>query len=202
MSGKSEPVTHKVILVGDSAVGKTAIINRYIYGSVSAEHQPTVGIDFFAKSIKDGNKTVRMQIWDTAGQEKFHSLIPSYIRNSTVAIFVYDITSRQSFDDLEKWHKIVTDVAEPKLVIAANKIDLDGERQVTEEEGKKWAEAHSAKFIETSARTPTNIDELFQLVGQTSANEPVVEEAAPAEQANVIVDVKETEAPAKKGGCC
>ena len=147
-------------------------------------------------------KTFIIDYWDTAGQEKFHSLIPSYIRNSTVAIFVYDITSRQSFDDLEKWHKIVTDVAEPKLVIAANKIDLDGERQVTEEEGKKWAEAHSAKFIETSARAPTNIDELFKLVGQTTVNEPAIEEAAPAEQANVIVDVKESEAPAKKGGCC
>ena len=177
-------VTHKVILVGNSAVGKTAIINEYIYGSSSTDG-PTVGVDFFAKSIKKGQEMIRMQIWDTAGQEKFHSLIPSYIRNSTVAVFVYDITCRESFDALETWYKMVTDLAEPTIVIVGNKTDLEGQREVTEDEGRKFAEAHNGKFIETSARTKSNINELFALVGETPRPQPKVEEEPKEEKVNL-----------------
>ena len=200
MAARKDVVTHKVIFVGDSAVGKTAIINQYIYGSACSEHQPTVGIDFFAKMIKNGNQSVRMQIWDTAGQEKFHSLIPSYVRNSTVAVFVYDITSRASFDNLDKWHKMVTDLADPALIVVGNKSDLESERAVSADDGRKFAEEHKAQFIETSARTKANVNELFTLVGQTpgpKAKPETTEEAKP-EPVNVAAPVQ----PATGGSCC
>ncbi|EAY22598.1 Ras family protein [Trichomonas vaginalis G3] len=160
-------IQHKVVFVGNSAVGKTSIINQYMYDSVSADHQPTVGIDFFAKTVNYEGKSIRMQIWDTAGQEKFHSLIPSYIRDSTVAIFVFDITSRSSFEDLEKWFKMVLDIANPRLIIVGNKCDLDAEREVTKDDAEKYAIIKSADYIETSAIAPTNITELFNLIAST-----------------------------------
>ena len=157
-------VEHKVVLIGDSSVGKTAIINQFMYESIDENHQATVGIDFFAKTLVIGEKTVKMQIWDTAGQEKFRALIPSYIRDSTVALFVYDITSEESFNNLERWYKMVNDIADPAIVIVGNKLDLESNREVSEERLKQYAEEKKAKYIETSAKTPTNITELFNIV--------------------------------------
>ena len=157
-------ISHKVVFIGNSAVGKTSIINQYMFNSASHEHQPTVGIDFFAKTLTHDNKQVRLQIWDTAGQEKFHSLIPSYIRDSTVAIYVFDITSRESFESLPRWHEMVTKIANPVLIIVGNKNDLDDKREIKLEELQKFAESISAKYIETSAQSATNIIELFNLV--------------------------------------
>jgi Ras-related protein Rab-6A len=157
-------VSHKAVLVGDSAVGKTSILNQYLASSCSPDHQPTIGIDFFAKSFVDGDKTVRLQLWDTAGQEKFHALIPSYLRNSSIAILVYDVTRRPSFESLQKWHQTITNVASPSLIVVANKLDLETDRQVAAEEGQRFATQIGADFIETSARVPINITELFEKV--------------------------------------
>jgi len=156
--------SHKVVFLGDSSVGKTSIINQYITNSCHPDHQTTIGIDFFSKEIHDIEKPIQLQIWDTAGQEKFHSLIPSYIKPSTVAVLVYDITQRNSFESIQKWRQMVMDVAKPTIIIAGNKIDLDSNRQVSFEEGKKFADDIGASFVETSARTNENIKELFDIV--------------------------------------
>jgi Ras-related protein Rab-6A len=157
-------VSHKAVLIGDSAVGKTSILNQYLASSCSPDHQPTIGIDFFAKYFVNDDKTVRLQLWDTAGQEKFHALIPSYLRNSSIAILVYDMTQRSTFESLQKWHQTITNVANPALIVVANKLDLEADRQVAAEEGKKFATQIGADFIETSARVPININELFEMV--------------------------------------
>ena len=164
-------IEHKVVLIGDSSVGKTAIINQFMYESIDENHQATVGIDFFAKTLERDGKTVKMQIWDTAGQEKFRALIPSYIRDSTVALFVYDITSEESFTNLERWYKLVNDIADPALVIVGNKTDLEDNREVTSDRLKQYAEEKNAKYIETSAKTPTNITELFDMVADIPPRE-------------------------------
>ena len=168
---------HKVVLIGDSSVGKTAIINQFMYESIDENHQATVGIDFFAKSIEKNDKTVKMQIWDTAGQEKFRALIPSYIRPSTVALFVYDITSEESFNNLERWYKLVEDIADPAIVIVGNKIDLEENREVSTDKLKQFAEEKKAKWIETSAKTPTNINNLFEMVADIPPKEVPEQEA-------------------------
>lgn len=200
MSGKDP--SHKVVLIGNTAVGKTSIINQFVYGTSSPEHQPTIGIDFFAKSVSDGTKTTRMQIWDTAGQEKFHALIPSYIRNSTVAVMVFDITSTASFEDVKKWHKTVDDIANPALVVVGNKVDLESERTVTIEQAKEYAQTINASYIETSARTPINVTELFEMIAKIpipTATEPAVAEAQPEVEK---VDLKSVEVQKSSGCSC
>ena len=199
-SAKEKGPSHKVVFIGNTAVGKTSIISQFVYGTSSPEHQPTIGIDFLAKSVNDGTKTVRMQIWDTAGQEKFHALIPSYIRNSTVAVMVFDITSQTSFEDVKKWHRTVDDIANPTLVVVGNKVDLEDEREVTFEQANQYAQSINASYMETSARTPINITELFEMIAKipipTDA-EPTVEKAQPEVEK---VDLKSIEV-SKSGGC-
>ena len=107
-----------------------------------------------------------MQIWDTAGQERFRSIIPSYIRNSTVAVLVYDITSQTSFSNLSKWKDSICNIANPALVIVGNKVDLEVGREISYEKAETYALSIGAKYIETSARTPININELFNLIAE------------------------------------
>ena len=193
--------SHKVVFIGNTAVGKTSIINQFVYNTMNASHLPTVGIDFFCRTVRDGDKTVRLQIWDTAGQEKFHALIPSYIRTSTVAVLVFDITSEQSFEDLKRWHKTVDDIANPALVVVGNKVDLEQDRVVTEEQAIQYATSIHAPYIETSARTPINIPNLFEMIAKL----PIPERAAPSGGDRVEpqiekVDIKAIEAP--QGSSC
>lgn len=150
----------KVIFLGDSSVGKTTIINKYFYKTTVDDYQPTVGIDFFAKTV-DG---IRLQIWDTAGQEKFNSLLPAYLRDATICILVYDITNQESFEKLSVWIKLVTELSDPRFIVVGNKKDLDSARVVTEEQGKEFAHAQKAVFIETSAKNGENIEELFNIL--------------------------------------
>ena len=199
----TKQLQHKIVFIGNSAVGKTSIINQYTFGSSSEDHQPTVGIDFFAKAINVNGKQIRLQIWDTAGQEKFKSLIPSYVRSSTVAVFVFDITSRESFEELEKWYKMVIELASPSIIVVGNKSDLADERTVSTEEGQKYAESLSAQYIETSARTPSNIDELFMLAAQQKIPEPEASSAAGESGATQpkTVEIKKDQGNASSGGC-
>lgn len=198
-------ICHKAVLIGDSAVGKTSIVNQYIFNSCSPEHQATIGIDFFSKVLTEGDTTIRLQIWDTAGQEKFHALIPSYIRNSTVAILVYDITLRSSFENLQKWHQTVITTSNPFCIVVGNKLDLEIERQVSIDEGEKFANQIKADFIETSARTPTNIQELFKKVASapTTPDEEVKQSGTNNEEQTIVVtvDVKNQAQSENKNGC-
>lgn len=162
------PAVEKIIMLGNSAVGKTSIIQQYIYNTLTPDHQATIGVDFFAKVVKVKDQSVRLQIWDTAGQEKFRSLIPSYIRSATVSVLVYDITNRESFEELENWYKMVIDLADTKFVVVGNKIDLESERVVTSDEAKKYADTHNAHYMEVSARTGNNIIELYQYIAENS----------------------------------
>lgn len=200
-------INHKIVFIGDSSVGKTSIINQYIYGSVTPDHQPTIGIDFFAKSLKIQDQSVRLQIWDTAGQEKFHSMIPMYIRTSTVAVLVYDITSKSSFESLDKWLQTVFEYANPIIFIVGNKVDLQDQRVVSTEEGQKFADEHKAHFIETSARTPTNILDLFTEIAQielpsANSSSPKAAEGPKPIEGNQLVQVQEEKEVGNKSSCC
>jgi Ras-related protein Rab-6A len=192
---------HRVVILGQTAVGKTSIINQYIYNSAPTEHQPTLGIDFFAKNVKVGTRAVRLQLWDTAGQEKFQSLIPSYLRNASIAILVYDITSRETFEQLDKWHQFTLEQASPVFFVVGNKTDLGDARQVSAADGKAWADAHDARFFETSAQAVINIAELFQAIAEVR----FVEVKAPGEAeaaAAPKVELASPDAQKAGGGCC
>lgn len=165
----------------------------------------TVGIDYASKDIVEHNTTTKLQIWDTAGQEKFHSLIPSYIRNSNVAILVYDITVRSSFENLQKWHQTVINSSNPVCIVAGNKCDLDSEREISTEEGQKFANQIKADFIETSARVPINVQELFKKVlsAPITQSEDIKKPGSKdADQTIVVtVDVKNENKNENQNGC-
>lgn len=156
----------KLVFLGEQSVGKTSLITRFMYDSFDNTYQATIGIDFLSKTMYLEDRTVRLQLWDTAGQERFRSLIPSYIRDSTVAVVVYDVTNINSFQQTNKWIDDVrtergTDVI---IVLVGNKTDLADKRQVSIDEGERKAKELNVMFIETSAKTGYNVKQLFRRV--------------------------------------
>lgn len=155
---------YKLVFLGDQGVGKTSIITRFMYDSFDKNYQATIGIDFLSKTMYLEDRTVRLQLWDTAGQERFRSLIPSYIRDSSVAVVVYDITNRASFLNTSKW---IEDVRNERgndviIVLVGNKTDLSEKRQVSVEEGEEKSTKEGIMFIESSAKAGFNIKALFR----------------------------------------
>ena len=137
----------KLILIGDVAVGKTSIINSLLGQKFSDEYEPSIGVDFFSKTISYKGKPIKLQIWDSAGQEKFKSLV----------ILVYDISNKKSFDNLNSWIEFVNNYENAKIVICGNKIDLKEKREVSTEEGEKFSEEKKLDFFEVSAKDETNL---------------------------------------------
>eukprot|EP00758_Cryptobia_borreli_P019095 Tbor_TRINITY_DN7895_c0_g1::TRINITY_DN7895_c0_g1_i1::g.23627::m.23627/K07893/RAB6A; Ras-related protein Rab-6A len=158
---------HKLVFLGDQAVGKTSIITRFMYESFDRQYQATIGIDFLSKTLFLDDRTVRLQLWDTAGQERFRSLIPSYIRDSSAAVVVYDVTSRASFLSTFSWIESIriergTDCL---IVLVGNKTDLQDRREVGRDEAALKAEELGASlFMEVSAKLGSNVKSLFKKI--------------------------------------
>jgi Ras-related protein Rab-2A len=157
----------KTIVVGDGAVGKTAITFRYAVGKFQENYKMTIGVDFTIKREKINDKEVKVQVWDTGGQEKFSKIRPLYYRGALGGLLVYDVTSRESFDNLEGWlDEIQKNCTEIPIILVGNKIDLKN-RKVTKEEGKKYAAKMSKRlnykipYLETSAKTGETIKKVF-----------------------------------------
>ncbi|KAG9395119.1 Small GTPase superfamily [Carpediemonas membranifera] len=160
----------KVVFLGDQATGKTSIVQRFLNNTFAGDQEngyaPTVGIDFITKTIFLEDRTVRLQLWDTAGMERFRALVPTYIRDSSIAIVVFDLTDRRSFLSIPHWMGEIErerggDIA---TFLVGNKLDLESARAVSEEEGQQEAEKHGASYVETSAKTGANIKALFRNV--------------------------------------
>uniref|UniRef100_A0A8D0CQJ8 RAB6B, member RAS oncogene family b n=1 Tax=Sander lucioperca TaxID=283035 RepID=A0A8D0CQJ8_SANLU len=156
----------KLVFLGEQSVGKTSLITRFMYDSFDNTYQATIGIDFLSKTMYLEDRTVRLQLWDTAGQERFRSLIPSYIRDSTVAVVVYDITNVNSFQQTCKW---IDDVRTERgsdviIMLVGNKTDLEEKRQIMIEEGEQRAKELNVMFIETSAKTGCNVKQVIPAV--------------------------------------
>merc|ERR1712130_596295 len=158
----------KLVFLGEQSVGKTSLITRFMYDSFDNTYQATIGIDFLSKTMHLDDQTVRLQLWDTAGQERFRSLIPSYVRDSNVAIIVYDVTEEKSFSQIDKWIKDVKTQRSEDVIIflVANKTDLSDRRIIPCDDGKKKAEEHNIHYVESSAKTGYNVKKLFQQVAR------------------------------------
>jgi Ras-related protein Rab-6A len=155
---------YKLVFLGDQSTGKTSIITRFMYDKFDTSYQATIGIDFLSKTLYLEDRTVRLQLWDTAGQERFRSLIPSYIRDSSVAVIVYDVTNRQSFLNIHRWVDEVRAERGSDVIITlvGNKTDLVDKRQVSIEEGDAKARELNVMFIETSAKAGFNVKSLVR----------------------------------------
>ncbi|KAJ3196646.1 Ras- protein Rab-6B [Irineochytrium annulatum] len=193
----------KLVFLGEQSVGKTSLITRFMYDTFDNTYQATIGIDFLSKTMYLEDRTVRLQLWDTAGQERFRSLIPSYIRDSSVAVVVYDITNRNSFQNTSKW---VDDVRAERgndviIVLVGNKTDLSDKRQVSTDEGEKKAKEFNVMFIETSAKAGYNVKALFRKIAQAL---PGMESSGSEGNGQQLIDVKLNQSQTKpsEGSSC
>ena len=154
----------KLVLIGDSGVGKTNILSRYLTNQFSASTQPTVGVEFGSKIIKKGEKLIKLQIWDTAGQERYKSITSAYYKGAKGAFVVYDISRKSTFDNVDKWiNELKNNGSEDVFILlVGNKSDLNDQREISEEEVKKKAEVYNIAFCETSALKGKNIEFAFE----------------------------------------
>ncbi|XP_008432372.2 RAB6B, member RAS oncogene family b [Poecilia reticulata] len=187
----------KLVFLGEQSVN--CLKTQFFTLSFS---QATIGIDFLSKTMYLEDRTVRLQLWDTAGQERFRSLIPSYIRDSTVAVVVYDITNVNSFQQTCKW---IDDVRTERgsdviIMLVGNKTDLEEKRQITIEEGEQRAKELNVMFIETSAKTGSNVKQLFRRVAAALPGMESLDDANPEGMIDIKLD-KPAEPTVPEGGC-
>jgi small GTP-binding protein len=198
-SDRSFDFLYKILLIGDSSVGKTSVLLRYIDGNFDPESRSTIGVDFKVASLDVAGKHVKLQLWDTAGQETFRTIVSSYYRGSHGVIFVYDVTAEQTFLSVERWLNEATMNLRQKvpMLLIANKVDLEDQRQVTAERGAKFAQEHGMEFLEGSALLNTNIKEAFDRMAASLVKATRVE---PKPEGKKIVEGASIKK--KKAGCC
>ena len=153
----------KLIMVGDSGVGKSSLLLQFTNNTFIPVHDITIGVEFGTKNVFLDGKEIKLQVWDTAGQECFRSITRSYYRDSAGCVLVYDISRRDSFTHLKNWINDVKEMTNDttNIILVGNKSDLLHKRAISYEEGKQFADDNNIQFIETSARDGTNIDETF-----------------------------------------
>jgi Ras-related protein Rab-6A len=154
---------YKLIFLGDQGVGKSCILNRFMNDTFTEEYQATIGLDFQSKNVQIDNQDIHLLLYDTAGQEKFRSLIPMYTRDANIILLVYEVTSKDSFLHLNHWLNDLTTVKKDEVifVVVGNKTDLEDKREVSREEGEQFAKDNDYLFAEVSAKTGEGFPDLF-----------------------------------------
>eukprot|EP00850_Spirogloea_muscicola_P001390 SM000005S17187 [mRNA] locus=s5:614408:616792:- [translate_table: standard] len=190
----------KLVLLGDMGAGKSSLVLRFVKGQFSEYQESTIGAAFLTQSVAVNDTTVKFEIWDTAGQERYHSLAPMYYRGAAAAVIVYDITNTDSFARAKKWVQELQKQGNPNLVmaLAGNKADLDNARKVTAEEAQGYAEEHGLFFMETSAKSAENVNELFYEIARK------LPKVQPAQQPTgmVLNDRTSSRLPRRPSTCC
>ena len=214
-------LSFKIIVVGDSGVGKSCLTMKGTKNHFEECYSPTVGFEFFTFNIRINDKNIKLQIWDTCGQEAYRSLITSFYRNSSLAIIVYSIDNRISYDNIETWLNEIKTQANPetKIFLIGNKTDLDDQRVITKEEAEIFGENHKFNyFIETSAKTGFNAQNVFiraakelymthleykDRASRIGSITTAVNPNQPEMNANnFMLDYEEDDKPRKKKKCC
>ena len=149
--------------MGDSSVGKSCLLLQFTDKRFKTSHDLTIGVEFGSRTVSLGEKNIKLQIWDTAGQESFRSITRSYYRGSIGALLVYDVTKRTSFDNLVRWLEEMKEngYSKMQIILVGNKVDLEQEREVSFEEGSHFAQKNGLMFFETSAKTALNVEKAF-----------------------------------------
>ena len=199
----------KVILIGDSGVGKTNIMSKFLKNQFLENSKATVGVEFGSKLFIHENHKIKAQIWDTAGQEKYKAITGAYYKGSKGALVIYDITRKDTFANIEKWVNDLKTTGDPKItiIIIGNKNDLADKRQVTKEEGEEKAKSFGCAFLETSAFSGDNIDKAFDIMVKEiyekfSSDTGGDEQLSPGGKGEDIKLDKEKATDKKKKKCC
>ncbi|KAG6581588.1 Ras-related protein RGP1, partial [Cucurbita argyrosperma subsp. argyrosperma] len=205
----------KVVLIGDSAVGKSQLLSRFSRNMFSLDSKATIGVEFQTKTLVIDKKAIKAQIWDTAGQERYRAVTSAYYRGAVGAMLVYDMTKRQSFDHITRWLDELRGHADKNIVIMliGNKSDLDSLRLVPTEDAKEFAQMESLFFMETSALEATNVEaafntiltEIYRVVSRKTliANEDTDTDGSASllKGVKIVVPGQEPQ-PATAAGCC
>merc|ERR1712128_57565 len=186
----------KLVLLGESAVGKSSLVLRFVKGQFHEFQESTIGAAFLTQTVCLDDTTVKFEIWDTAGQERYHSLAPMYYRGAQAAIVVYDITNADTFKRAQAWVKELRQQANQNIVIAlaGNKADLAQQRTVDNEEAESYAKENNLLYMETSAKTALNVNDLFLQIAK------LLPKNDQKENGNIKIDGEGGED--KKKGCC
>uniref|UniRef100_A0A8D3AZG6 small monomeric GTPase n=1 Tax=Scophthalmus maximus TaxID=52904 RepID=A0A8D3AZG6_SCOMX len=158
----------KLLLIGDSGVGKTCLLFRFSEDSFNTTFISTIGIDFKIRTIELDGKRVKLQIWDTAGQERFRTITTAYYRGAMGIMLVYDICNEKSFENIKNWIRNIEEHASSDVekMVLGNKCDMADRRQVSKDRGEKLAIDYGVKFLETSAKSSLNVEEAFYTIGR------------------------------------
>ena len=198
----------RYIVVGDMAVGKSCIVLQFTDNKFRYEHQLTIGVEFGGKTIEVNNKIIKIQIWDTTGQEAFQSITKTYFKGAVGALLVYDITRRDSFEHITKWLNDVRINGSKDIccILIGNKKDLENSREVSFDEGKELAEKNGLLFLETSALTSENIQEAFIISAEQildNINKSGIDPTSPSKNVKISVDDDEEDNNGRnKKKCC
>ena len=199
----------KILLIGDSSVGKSSILLKYIEDKFSENYVSTIGIEYKIKTLIINGKKVLLRIWDTSGQERYRSITQNFYRNANGILFIFDITNRESFENIKNWI-IDSDSADNEVikVLVGNKIDIDENRKIDNDIVKKYAEKKGMKYFETSAKEGINIDIVFRKIAELILSKSEEEgqneveylyNNARKDSFNLSIDSSE---PKKKKQCC
>ncbi|KAG0503546.1 hypothetical protein HPP92_003618 [Vanilla planifolia] len=201
----------KVVLIGDSGVGKSNLLSRFTRNEFSLESKSTIGVEFATRSLNVDGKVIKAQIWDTAGQERYRAITSAYYRGAVGALLVYDVTRHATFENTERWLRELRDHTDPNIVVmlVGNKSDLRHLVAVPTDDGKAFAEKDSLYFMETSALDSTNVEnafaevltQIYRIVSKKIIDTNVnVESAVPGKGESI--NVKDDVSALKKVGCC
>ena len=219
MSSQEYDYLFKLLLIGNSCVGKSSLLFRFVENVWDDNFVPTIGVDFVSyiynnslinlqklKTLEVNGKKVKLQIWDTAGQERFKNITASYYRGGNGVLVVYDITDRESFDNLNSWLIEIEKNANKNVykLLIGNKSDLEDKRKVTYQEGKDFATSNGMQFMETSAKTASKVQEAFELLTQEIIKSSINKDRGMErkEKAVHLSSGVSDLSTKQKGGCC
>jgi len=194
----------KILLIGDTEVGKTSILLSYTENYCPDSHLATIGVEYKVKRIKTDKYNINLQIWDTAGQERFRSITKSFFRNTNGIIFVYDITNRRSFQNVKDWIRDAeTRENGFEKILVGNKLDLAEKRKVVKDEAEEYAKSKKMEYIETSAKTGEKINDLYtklvDMILENKSKDEIIKEYGIGNMENINIINKSEK---KKKGCC
>eukprot|EP01135_Chromosphaera_perkinsii_P009379 Nk52_evm55s1737 gene=Nk52_evmTU55s1737 len=190
MGTKAYDYLFKLLLIGDSGVGKTCILFRFSDDAFNSTFISTIGIDFKIRTIELDGKKIKLQIWDTAGQERFRTITTAYYRGAMGILLVYDVANEKSFDNIKNWIRNINQhaSADVEKMILGNKCDMEDTRVISKERGEKLAEECGIKFLETSAKNNINVEEAFLTIAR-DIKKKMDNKAPPPQQSKQTVQV-------------